>query len=520
MAASTRTVVVLGASYGGSRAASMLSQSLPAGWRLVVIDRNSHMNHVYVFPRFSILPRHAPKGFIPYTNLLSEPRVESPKTGSTTPPSPALTSRSSSVSSERSDFFNDETTHQFIQGSIVSLSRNSVTFIRPNSRRATSLASSSASIASMATYGHFEGPEETIHFDYAVYALGSGMPDPVNVWSEHPNMPKGIVHDERQRGLGSKKCGIKWMETKAEHFKKAHSILIVGGGALGIQFATDLKSIYPEKQITLLHSRTQLMHLYPIAMHIAVMEALNKLKINVVLGERVVTWPQEPEHIDGKLKVLRTDKGRQFEAELVLPCTGQKPHTMFMAALAPSSISPTTRRIRVSPTLQVHTGPIRPASSRASTADRLATMTLEPSPPTQPHYTSSQSDSTCITPTSTVTDTNTSTTANVNATNTDPDLSHIYAIGDCADTGAIQAGHTAYWQAEVAARNILKQIEGNKEPLETYKPGPPALKVSLGLSQVVTAVGDEVKTSEDGVEDLRALAMWPMLRAENLSEHA
>lgn len=41
---STRTVVVLGASYGGARAARMLSQTLPVGWRLVVIDRNSHMN--------------------------------------------------------------------------------------------------------------------------------------------------------------------------------------------------------------------------------------------------------------------------------------------------------------------------------------------------------------------------------------------------------------------------------------------------------------------------------------------
>ena len=39
-----KTVVVLGASYGGARAARLLSQSLPEGWRVVVIDRNSHMN--------------------------------------------------------------------------------------------------------------------------------------------------------------------------------------------------------------------------------------------------------------------------------------------------------------------------------------------------------------------------------------------------------------------------------------------------------------------------------------------
>lgn len=41
---STKTVVILGAAYGGARAARMLAGTLPAGWRLVVIDRNSHMN--------------------------------------------------------------------------------------------------------------------------------------------------------------------------------------------------------------------------------------------------------------------------------------------------------------------------------------------------------------------------------------------------------------------------------------------------------------------------------------------
>lgn len=40
----SKTVVVLGASYGGARAARLLSLSLPHGWRLIVIDRNSHMN--------------------------------------------------------------------------------------------------------------------------------------------------------------------------------------------------------------------------------------------------------------------------------------------------------------------------------------------------------------------------------------------------------------------------------------------------------------------------------------------
>jgi NADH dehydrogenase FAD-containing subunit len=89
-------------------------------------------------------------------------------------------------------------------------------------------------------------------------------------------------------------------------------------------------------------------------------------------------------------------------------------------------------------------------------------------------------------------------------------LKHIFAIGDCAESGAIQAGHTAHWQAEVAARNILRLIErregrgkgrsksaasagtvaaqgtsgvvvSGEEELEAYKPGLPSIKISLGL---------------------------------------
>jgi hypothetical protein len=76
---------------------------------------------------------------------------------------------------------------------------------------------------------------------------------------------------------------------------------------------------------------------------------------------------------------------------------------------------------------------------------------------------------------------------------------HIFAIGDAADAfGALPAGHNAWAQGEVAGRNVLRLIscyggnvdvgegcEGKKreedEELETYTPGPPAIKVSLGL---------------------------------------
>jgi len=158
------------------------------------------------------------------------------------------------------------------------------------------------------------------------------------------------------------------------------------------------------------------------------MESLKQLGIQTILGERVMTWPEHPEIVDGKVKTLVTSTGRVLTAEMVLPCTGQKPHVALMAAFRPEVISTTTGRIRIHPTLQVDN-----SSSNEQEAE---------------------------------------------------DLSHIFACGDCAESGAIQAGHTAYWQGQQAAQNIVKMI-ANKEvllagPLGEYKPTHPAIKVTLG----------------------------------------
>lgn len=191
-----------------------------------------------MFPRFSILPDHAPKAFIPYTKML-DPLDPSPSSSTPTAvkiPTPPLTPSSSTSSLDAlSASVSDSSLplRTFVQGTVTSLTTHSVSFIRPASRR-TSLLSSAGSTTTLGTYD-FEGPEETVEFDYCIYALGSGMPDPCNVWSEHPNLPPGIDNDEHLRGLGSKKCGITWMQQRAQDRKDAKRILIVGGGALGIR---------------------------------------------------------------------------------------------------------------------------------------------------------------------------------------------------------------------------------------------------------------------------------------------
>nr|XP_018263651.1 uncharacterized protein I303_03522 [Kwoniella dejecticola CBS 10117]OBR85809.1 hypothetical protein I303_03522 [Kwoniella dejecticola CBS 10117] len=455
-----KTVVVMGVAYGGKRAATLLSESLPSNWRLIVIDRNSHFNHLYAFPRFAVLPQHAPKAYIPYTRMFDEPESSDKLlTPPTTPPASLST-----LDAPRSTHSPD-------------------------------------------TYGKYDGPEETIHFDYCVYALGASMPSPVNVWSEIVRNEAQKEVDEIENVSGTKKHGVRWMEESGEKLKKAGHVVVVGAGAMGIQFASDLKYLYPTKQVTLLHSRTRVMPRYPIEFHVSLIEELKKLGVEVVLGERVMTWPKDPEVLDGKKKIVTTDHGRTFEADIVLPCTGQKPHIALMASVNPSLICPQSGRIRVHPTLQVHALPRKGGSTVEDRLNNLSLSMPPTPPPSEPSSRSSVSEG----------------SENEPAPIPDQDLSHVFACGDCAETGAIQAGHTAYYQSEVAARNILRlvrqreakegayNLEDDDKVLENYKVSAPAIKVTMGIKRGIISNAEGVKINDEGVEDLHSMVMWPGL---------
>lgn len=52
---------------------------------------------------------------------------------------------------------------------------------------------------------------------------------------------------------------INYLQAYQKRVAEAQSILIVGGGANGVQIAADIKELYPEKDVILAHSRQQLM---------------------------------------------------------------------------------------------------------------------------------------------------------------------------------------------------------------------------------------------------------------------
>ncbi|GMK59491.1 hypothetical protein CspeluHIS016_0800970 [Cutaneotrichosporon spelunceum] len=427
---STKTVVVLGSAYGGIGAAGGLARRLPLDWRVVVIDRNTHANHVYPFPRFTVLPEHAPKAFLPLTELLSNGRVtefqpnvpESERTGSPLPPAGALDKASR---------------HRQVHGLITSLARHSVTFIT-------------------AKHGGFDDIDianpppdrvETVAFDYCVYALGGALSAPSDAWGEHVR--------NGHAGRGTKKGGVAFLQRMGSEVDKAGSVIVVGGGALGIQFATDIKDVHPSKDVTLLHSRTRLMPLYSEGLHDEIVRRCAALGIKVVLGERVMEWPDNPGVVDTP-KTITTDKGRHLTADLVLVCTGTRPHTSLMAQLDGSTIA-TNGCIRVKDSLQVDGEGLGHIFAIGDCAE--------------------------------------------------------------TDTPAIRAGHMSFAMGSVAARNIVRRVL-EMEEMERYVPEAGKIKVTLGINHNCVATEHGATPGDNGVPDIGARGMWALPGAQGMPDDA
>ena len=110
--------------------------------------------------------------------------------------------------------------------------------------------------------------------------------------------------------------------------------MIVGGGALGIQFATDIADLYnnpenaehlPEalrpakkKRITIVHSRERFLPLYKQEVHDEVVRRMKELGIEVVLGERL-SLPAEDK--PGETKTVQTSSGKIIEYDLLVRLT-------------------------------------------------------------------------------------------------------------------------------------------------------------------------------------------------------
>ena len=255
---------------------------------------------------------------------------------------------------------------------------------------------------------------------------------------------------------------------------------------------------------------------------------------------------------DQETMLVKTVKGREIEADLVvcvlrqvfvklfvdwficllhaslnaqLLCTGQKPNTSLLHNMDSGTIDPKSGMVRVSRTMQILT--LRWKDTTLDECTLGICSTAETSPtlcgtvPPSPVDTLAELDFALPAPMSPSACTHEMFVESEADASYDPHTfvyPHLFAIGDAADAfGACKAGHTAYYQGEVAARNVIKLIKGNAGTpapifwgltlvpgegerehgslgaeegsegdleLEEYVPGFPMIKVSLGLVSI------------------------------------
>lgn len=114
--------------------------------------------------------------------------------------------------------------------------------------------------------------DEEIPYEILVIATGSGV---------EGGLPSRVNESDKIEGM-------KRLQAMQSSIESANTVVVVGGGAAGVEVATDAKALYPEKKIVLVHSRSALMHRFGKGLQVAAIEATVRLGVEVILEERVV----------------------------------------------------------------------------------------------------------------------------------------------------------------------------------------------------------------------------------------
>lgn len=274
-----KNVVVVGGSYVGLNLAESLAKTSEGHFRVLLVEKNSHFQHLFAFPRYALTTKvDTHKAFIPYqkSRLGQEGLV--------------------------------------IQAKALDLSKDSITLDREID---------------------FDG-KKTNKVSYAALAITTGTK-----LSPPSTLP------------GSEKLdGTAYLRKHSAQVEASKKIVIIGGGAVGVQMATDIKQLFPEKSVTLIHSRENLMSKFHPGLHSIVQQRFDELGVQTVLGKGRVKLPEAGYPTDGQEFTVELQDGTKVPADFAIISTGQTPQSEILKTLAPDCIDAHSF-IKVKDTLQI-----------------------------------------------------------------------------------------------------------------------------------------------------------------------
>ena len=243
-----RYLIVVGGSYVGVNTAQQLAAAFHGSYRVLLIENNSHFQHLFAFPRFAVTTNvETHKAFIPYT----------PGVFASSPPGSG----------------------RVVQARVTRINRDSVQLDRKVDLDGLKV--------------------DAIHFSYLVLATGTKLTPP-------SSLP------------GTEKLdGVTYLRKHAEQVQKSSRIVVIGGGAVGVQMATDIAEIYPDKDVTLVHSRSTVMHKFHRKFHEIIEERCKELGVSMRLGSRV-KLPREGYPTDGRTFDVELENGMRIPADFAV----------------------------------------------------------------------------------------------------------------------------------------------------------------------------------------------------------
>lgn len=204
----------------------------------------------------------------------------------------------------------------------VRVMRGSVSRIDPASKTAYVAAPSDGLAASSTTPAAVPEATEAIAYDYLIAASGLRR-----VW---PVVPQSLRRKQYLFEVGDHVRAV----TRARH-----GVVVVGGGAVGIEMAAELKHVQPNLAVTLVHSRDKLLSAEPLPDETKdrALELVKEAGVELLMEHRLAGTEevQADDGQGGKCLRLRFTNGHEMLAsEVIMAVSKSVPATAFLPSEA------------------------------------------------------------------------------------------------------------------------------------------------------------------------------------------
>jgi apoptosis-inducing factor 2 len=185
---------------------------------------------------------------------------------------------------------------QFILGSVLSIDEN----------------------ASTVTFNKIESNQnDSIKFDYLVLALGSAYASPFHSSEYDRSKQIDLIKDYNDK------------------IKSANKILIVGGGAVGVELAGELKTDFPNKNVTIVTNGNRLVPSMSESFSTKALNILNQKHVETIFNDKINLTNVE----NFQTTKIKTENGKEIEFDAYFVCFGVfKPNTDWLKNCMASSL--------------------------------------------------------------------------------------------------------------------------------------------------------------------------------------